>query len=156
MNSCMVLLPRRSQLFRRTPQNHPGHPVSICCDPRTRPRDFFRCLYLLTRPVLIKLYSSYPLGYTSSSRSVGSLITRRAGFELTVHHAHRAPSNSFASEDDAIYGDAGGTTPTDTNGDAEGEREEEEEAHESDAGAEEEEEDSDDVSLPSQTRRFSQ
>lgn len=53
------------------------------------------------------------------------------------------PSNSFASEDDAIYGDAGGTTPTDANGDATGENEEEE-AHESDAGAEEEEEDSED------------
>ena len=74
--------------------------------------------------------------------------------ELMIHDAYRVPSNSFASEDDAIYGDAGGTTPTDANGDATGENEEEE-AHESDAGAEEEEEDSEDVCHSAQTRTFS-
>jgi hypothetical protein len=70
------------------------------------------------------------------------------------HDAYRAPLNSLASEDDAIYGDAGGTTPTDANGDTNGENEDEE-VHESDAVAEEEGEDSEDVSHPLQTRRFS-
>ncbi|KAF9650065.1 Fip1-domain-containing protein [Thelephora ganbajun] len=53
------------------------------------------------------------------------------------------PSNSLTSEDDAIYGDTGGTTPADTNGSANGENEEEE-GHESDDGGEGEEEDSED------------
>ena len=70
-----------------------------------------------------------------------------AGFELTIYGAYRVPSNSFTSEDDAIYGDAGGATPMDTNGGANGENEEE--THESDGG-EEEEEDSEDVSHPAQ------
>lgn len=61
------------------------------------------------------------------------------------YDAYRAPSNSLPSEDDGIYGDAGGTTPTDANGDANGENEGEE-AHQSDAVVEEEEEDSEDVS----------
>ncbi|KAF9787307.1 hypothetical protein BJ322DRAFT_715569 [Thelephora terrestris] len=52
------------------------------------------------------------------------------------------PPNSFAMEDDAIYGDAGDTTPTDANADANGENEEE--PHESDGGAEDEDEDSED------------
>ena len=64
-----------------------------------------------------------------------------------VYGAYRAPSNSFTSEDDAIYGDAGRKTPMDTNGGANGENEEEE-THESDGGGEEEEEDSEDVSHP--------
>lgn len=73
-----------------------------------------------------------------------------AGYErgklvLMVYDTHRAPSNSFTSEDDAIYGDAGGTTPVDANGDTSGENEGEE-LHQSDAEAEEEEEDSEDVS----------
>ena len=71
-----------------------------------------------------------------------------------IHNAYRAPSTSFAFEDDGIYGDAGGPAPTDTNGDPNGENEEEE-AHESDGGGEEEEEDSEDVSHPARTRCFS-
>ena len=70
-----------------------------------------------------------------------------------IHGACRAPSNSFPSEDDAIYGDVGGTDPTDTNGGANG-GSDEEDAHESDGG-EEEEEDSEDVSYLTQTRCFS-
>ena len=62
-----------------------------------------------------------------------------------IYDAYRVPPNSFPSEDDAIYGDAGDTTPTDANADANGENEEEE-AYESGAGVEEEEEDSEDVS----------
>ena len=60
---------------------------------------------------------------------------------------YREPSNSFTSEDDAIYGDAGGAVPTDANGDTNGENDEEE-AQESDGGGEEEEDDSEDVSHP--------
>jgi hypothetical protein len=67
-----------------------------------------------------------------------------------IHNAYREPSNSFASEDDGIYGDAGSTGPTDTNGGTNGE--DDEEAHESNGGGEEEEEDSEDVSHPAQTR----
>ena len=70
---------------------------------------------------------------------------RWAFFELTIHDAYRALSNSFTSEDDAIYGDAGGTAPMDTNGGANGENEEEE-TRESDGGGEEEDDDSEDVS----------
>lgn len=73
---------------------------------------------------------------------------------LMIHDACRAPSTSFASEDDAIYGDAGGAAPTDANGDPNGENDEEE-AHESDGGGEEEEEDSEDVSRPAQMCCFS-
>lgn len=78
-----------------------------------------------------------------------SLQLQGVDFGLMIYDAHRAPSTSFASEDDAIYGDAGGTAPTDTNGDPNGENDEEE-AHESDGGGEEEEEDSEDVSRPAQ------
>jgi hypothetical protein len=67
-----------------------------------------------------------------------------------IHDAYRVPPNSFAMEDDAIYGDAGDTTPTDANADANGENEEE--PHESDGGAEDEDEDSEDVSHTGQTR----
>ena len=81
---------------------------------------------------------------------MSSSITRRAEFQLRIHDAYR---DSFVFEDDAIYGDAGGVTPTDANGDPNSENEEE--VHESDAGAEEEEEDSEDVSQPFQTRHFS-
>ena len=69
-----------------------------------------------------------------------------------IHNACRAPSNSFTSEDDAIYGDAGSTAPTDTNGGTNDENDEEE--RESDGGGEDEEEDSEDVSRPVQTRCF--
>ena len=72
-----------------------------------------------------------------------------------IYDTSRAPSNSFASEDDGIYGDPGGTTPTDANGDANGESEEEE-VRESDAEVvQPEEEDSEDVCHPLQTRRSS-
>ena len=71
-----------------------------------------------------------------------------------VYGAYRALSNSFTSEDDAIYGGAGSTAPMDTNGGANDE-DEEEETRESDGGGEEEEEDSEDVSHRVQTCCFS-
>jgi len=70
-----------------------------------------------------------------------------------IRNAYRAPSNSFASEDDAIYGDAGGTAPSDANGGASDENDGEE-APESGGGGEEEEEDSEDVRHPVQTCYF--
>ena len=87
--------------------------------------------------------------HVNSSGNVSSSVAR-AGFELMIYGAYRAPPNSFTSEDDAIYGDAGGPAPMDTNGGTNGENEEE--THESDGGGEEEEEDSEDVSHPAQTR----
>lgn len=101
---------------------------------------------------MIRDYSSYPSACVNSSGRVSYRITRRTHFELMIYDAYRVPSNSFTSEDDGIYGDAGGTTPTDANGDATGENEED--VHESDAGAEEEEEDSEDVCHSAQTRRY--
>jgi len=71
-----------------------------------------------------------------------------------IHGAYRALSNSFTSEDDAIYGGADSTAPMDTNGGANGENEEEE-TRESDDGGEEDEEDSEDVSHRAQTGCFS-
>lgn len=82
-----------------------------------------------------------------------SLSYKRATPSLILYGACRAFSNSFTSEDDAIYGDAGSAPPMDTNGDTNGGNEEEE-AHESDGGGEEEE-DSEDVSRRVQTRDLS-
>ena len=84
----------------------------------------------------------------SSSDNVSPPL-KGTGSELRIHNACREPSNSFTSEDDGIYGDAGSTAPTDTNGGTTGENDEE--VHESDGGGEEEEEDSEDVSHPART-----
>lgn len=152
MNSYMVLLLRQSLLIQQPPQNRSGRLVSIYCDFPTLVQ--FLLLYPSPWLILIQPRLSYPCVWTSSPGSVSSLITRRADFEPTIYDAYRTPSNSFPPEDDAIYGDAGGTTPTDANGDANGESEEED-PHESDVEVEEEEEDSEDVSHPLQTRYLS-
>lgn len=96
---------------------------------------------------MIQPCSSYSCACVSSSDNVSVPQSQGTDFGLMIHDAYRAPSNSFASEDDAIYGDAGSAAPTDTNGGANG-GDDEEEAPESDGGGEEEEEDSEDVSHP--------
>lgn len=151
MNSCTGLRLRWSLFLHQLPRNRSGRLVRTCFDPRSPPRSHFCRPHLLTLPIMIQPYSPR-LCICDSPCSVSSSIKRGVGVELTNRDAYRVPPDSFASEDDAIYGGAGGTTPTDANGDTNGGNEEEE-AHESE-NPEEEEEDSEDVSHTAQPRRF--